>query len=216
MPVLKNAKHEALAQAYFKDRERVGWKAYKAIYPKSSQRAAETGFSRLLKKAEFAARIAELDQAVAQATVDAKVMDLQEVLAELSKLGRANMQDFMRVQDSGEPVLDFSALTRDQAAAISELTVETFMDGAGDDAREVKRVKFRLHDKRGALSELRKHHEPQKHQHEHAGKDGGAIEVAPAGSMDIARRIAFALAKANREKAKTHAKPAAGSTKRSK
>jgi phage terminase small subunit len=208
MPVLKNAKHEALAQAYFKDRERVGWKAYKAIYPKSSQRAAETGFSRLLKKAEFAARIAELDQAVAQASVDAKVMDLQEVLAELSKLGRANMQDFIvSGADTSDVVTALRDMNREHAAAIQELTIETYLEGRGDDAREVKSVKLKLHDKRGALSELRKHHEPQKHQHEHAGKDGGAIEVAPAGSMDIARRIAFALAKARREAAKAAAKP---------
>jgi hypothetical protein len=50
MPVLSNQRHEGVAQAYIADPEKVGWKAYKKVYPKSSQHAAETGFSRLLLK----------------------------------------------------------------------------------------------------------------------------------------------------------------------
>jgi hypothetical protein len=58
MPVLSNQRHEAVAQAYIADPERIGWKAYKQVYPNSSQYAAETGFSRLLlKNAEFASRL---------------------------------------------------------------------------------------------------------------------------------------------------------------
>lgn len=63
---LKNAKHEAVAQAYFTDPARVGWKAYQGVYPNSSQHAAETAFSRLLKNAEFSARLEALNAAVAQ------------------------------------------------------------------------------------------------------------------------------------------------------
>jgi hypothetical protein len=44
----------------------------------------------------------------------------------------------------GYPVLDYSELTRDQAAALVEVTVEDFKDGRGDDARDVRRVKFKL------------------------------------------------------------------------
>jgi HD superfamily phosphohydrolase len=95
MPQLRNSKHEAVLQAFLRDPKRVGWRAYKAVYRKSSQRAAETAWSRLLKDAVFKARLKELTEAVTKAAVDAAVMDLQEVLAELSKLGRANMQDFV-------------------------------------------------------------------------------------------------------------------------
>jgi hypothetical protein len=31
MPVLKNVKHEAVAQAYIADPAKVGWRAYKAV-----------------------------------------------------------------------------------------------------------------------------------------------------------------------------------------
>jgi phage terminase small subunit len=35
-------------------------------------------------------------------------MSANEVLQELSKVGRANMLDYMRVGPDGDPVLDFS------------------------------------------------------------------------------------------------------------
>jgi hypothetical protein len=99
MPVLKNAKHEAVAQAYLADRERIGWRAYKGVYPKSSKHAAETAIARLLKNAGFAARIAEL----AAAAADDTVMSAREVLQELTKIARSNMADYMRADDCGDP-----------------------------------------------------------------------------------------------------------------
>src|SRR5262245_12185664 len=66
MPVLTNQRHEAVAQAYIADPERVGWKAYKQVYLHASQRGAENGFSRLMKKnSEFCVRVAELQQSAA-------------------------------------------------------------------------------------------------------------------------------------------------------
>jgi hypothetical protein len=50
-----------------------------------------------------------------------------------------------------------SKLTRDQAAALAEVTVDDFVDGRGENARAVKRVKFKLHDKRAALVDLGRH-----------------------------------------------------------
>jgi hypothetical protein len=57
----------------------------------------------------------------------------------------------------GDPYLDFSALTRDQTAALSEVTLEDFLDHRGEAARSVRRVKFKLHDKRAALVDLGRH-----------------------------------------------------------
>jgi phage terminase small subunit len=81
----------------------------------------------------------------------------EDVIAELEHLAFANMLDYMRASGD-DPVLHFSELTREQAAALREVTVETYMDGGGDDAREVKRVRFKLHDKRAALVDLGKYH----------------------------------------------------------
>jgi phage terminase small subunit len=79
------------------------------------------------------------------------------VVSELAKIGFANMADYMTVGTDGDPFLDFSKVTRDQAAALSEVTVEDFKDGRGEDARDVRRVKFKMHDKRAALVDLGKH-----------------------------------------------------------
>ena len=58
---------------------------------------------------------------------------------------------------NGDPFLDFSKLTRDRAAALAEVAVEEFVDGRCENARAVKRVKFKLHDKRAALVDLGRH-----------------------------------------------------------
>ncbi len=80
-----------------------------------------------------------------------------DVMAELAKIGFANMADYFFPGDDGDPHLDFSKLTRKQTAAICELTVEEFKEGRGKDARDVRRVKFKLADKRAALVDLGKH-----------------------------------------------------------
>ena len=81
-----------------------------------------------------------------------------EVLQELEKIGFSNMMDYMRLDEGGRAYIDFSALTREQAAAIQEITVDEYADGKGEAAREVRKTKFKLADKRGALELLGKHH----------------------------------------------------------
>jgi hypothetical protein len=66
------------------------------------------------------------------------------------------MMDYMRIGASGDPVLDFSKLTREQAAALTEVTVDDYVDGRGENAREVRKVKFKLGDKRAALMDVAK------------------------------------------------------------
>lgn len=79
------------------------------------------------------------------------------VVQELAKIGFANMADYMRPGPDGDPYLDFSNLTRDQAAALIEVTVEDFKDGRGEDTRDVRKIKFKLADKKSALVDLGKH-----------------------------------------------------------
>ena len=79
-----------------------------------------------------------------------------DVAAELAKIGFANMADYFFPGDDGDPHLDFSKLTREQTAALCEVTVAEFKEGRGKDARDVRRVKFKLADKRAALVDLAK------------------------------------------------------------
>lgn len=189
MPVLQNARHEAFARAIVEGKS--GRDAYRAAGYKAKDRAADANASRLLTIANVAARIAELQKEAAQGAV----MTGREVLEELSKLGRANMADYMRVGPDGDPVLNFAELTRDQAAALVEVTVEDFLDGRGEDAREVRRVKFKLADKRGALNLLAKHLGLFKERVEHSGPDGGPVEVKRYTDIEAARLIGRLLQK---------------------
>jgi phage terminase small subunit len=154
LPVLSNAKHEAVAQAYIADPAKVGWRAYKSVYPQSSRRAAETAFGRLMKDKAFAARVEDLQAEAAEGAV----ATAREVLEELTRIALVNMLDYMKVGPNGDPVLDFSSLTRNQGAVLHEVAVDTYVEGRGDDAREVKRVRFKLCDKLGALRDLGRHH----------------------------------------------------------
>lgn len=79
------------------------------------------------------------------------------VLEELAKLGFSNMGDYMTIGPDGGPLLNFKDLTRDQMAALTEVTVDDYVDGRGEEARDVKRVKFKLSDKRAALVDMGKH-----------------------------------------------------------
>lgn len=177
MTTLANAKHEAVAQAFIADPERLGWRAYRSVYPKSSQRAAVTSWCALLENPDFAARIAELAEQAAQVAV----MTAHEVLVELTRIARANMADYVRAFfGSSDPVAAVEQLTPAQTAALGEVTVEHFMDGAGEDARPVRRIRFKLVPKIPALELLGKHHKLYVERHQHDWGPGLADRLAAA------------------------------------
>jgi len=78
----------------------------------------------------------------------------ERVKEELAKIAFFNLGDVIAITDDGELVYDFSEVTMDQMAAIGEVTVETYMEGKGKDAQEVKRIKVKPHDKKAALDSL--------------------------------------------------------------
>lgn len=151
--------------------------AYRQAYNtvRLSEAAIAVEASRLLDHPKIALRLAEQRQATQQRhdiTVD-------RIVRELALIGFANMLDYVTPQSDGTVYVDLSKLTREQAAAIGEVTVEEYMEGRGEDARPVKRVKFKLSDKRAALVDLGKHlgmfptqvagkiEHNHKHDHEH-------------------------------------------------
>jgi len=118
-----------------------------------SKKTAPQQGSRLYKNVKVRAAI---DAAMAARSKRTEISQ-DNVLKELAKLGFANMADYMTITDKGLAYIDLKKLTRDQAAAIQEITVDEYWDGTGDDAREVKRVKVKLSDKRASLELLGKH-----------------------------------------------------------
>ena len=186
MPVLKNAKHEAVLQHYVRSTDRIGWKSYAVVYPNSSQHAAEVGWSRLLKKDKFKTRKDELENTVAERVIEKTAITKERIVAELGKLGFANMDDYVTIGADGLPFVDMSAVDRDKMAAVQEVIVETRMDSEINEAGEreavpVRKVRFKLADKRMALVDIGKHLGMFKEQIEHSGMI--THEVLPAAEM---------------------------------
>lgn len=158
MSVLANPRHERFAQELAKGSSAAA--AYIAAGYKANRGAA----SRMQRDGSIVQRVTELQQQARnietealQQAVDRLAITKERVLGELAAIGFANMLDYMQVGAGGDPVLNFADLTRDQAAALAEVTVEDFKDGRGEGSRDVRRVKFKLHDKKGALVDLGKH-----------------------------------------------------------
>jgi phage terminase small subunit len=109
----------------------------------------------------------------------------------------ANLADYIQVQEDGTAYVNLSELTREQAAAVQEITVDEYAEGNGDDSRLVKKVKLKLIDKIRALELIGKHLAMWVERHEHTGKDGGPIqaEVTEMAPEERERRIAELLAK---------------------
>ncbi len=98
----------------------------------------------------------EIDQSI-QKRSERTQITADAVITELARLGFSNMQDYIKVQEDGSAYMDLSKLTREQAAAISEITTEVYTEGKGEEAKDVKRTKVKISDKKGSLELLGKH-----------------------------------------------------------
>lgn len=88
------------------------------------------------------------------------------IVNELRKIGMFNAGNFIKTTSSGDPYIDLSEMTMDDMAAIQEAAMEDFIDGRGEDARDVRKVRVKTHDKLGALNTLVKIyglHQPSRH-----------------------------------------------------
>ncbi len=149
----------------------------------ATQAAIRAGYSKKTAAVIGAENLIKPNVALAIQEAQTKLSERTEitqdaVLKELAKIGFSNMLDYIKINQDGEFITDFSALTREQAAAIGEVTVETYTEGRGDDAEEVKRVKFKLLDKRAALVDIGRHLGMFPSKHEHTGKNGEPIQTA--------------------------------------
>lgn len=92
---------------------------------------------------------------------DALKMDADIVLKEIAKIAMFNASAFLRVGDDGLPYYDLSNMTVDQMAAIGEVSYEEVQENQG--TREepeyvtVRKLKFKPHDKLGALNSYGRH-----------------------------------------------------------
>lgn len=143
-------KQAAFVRFYNLDRTNAQAAAIKAGYAPGS---AKVSASRLLRQPHIIAQLDKMEQRQAKRIQ----ITLDEIVDELAHIARANITDFVEFNSEGEPVINLAKASREQLAAIGEVSVEDFVDGRGEDARDVRRVRFKLLDKKGALVDLGKH-----------------------------------------------------------
>lgn len=148
----------------------------------------------LLRHPMIAPRLVAQEEKRLQAAEDRYQVTQERILRELALIGFSNMLDYMTPQEDGTACVDLSKLTRDQAAAITEVTVDSYTEGKGDDAKPVKRIKFKLADKRTALVDLGKHLGTFAADNEQRGKATGEAIGKAMGDTEFARWLAFKLA----------------------
>ena len=145
-----------------------------AIRAGYSSKTADVQGPRLLGNVGIKAEIA-----AGQARIAAKLeISAEKVLSELAKLGFANMEDYVSTNGNGDPFVDLSSVDRDKWAAVQEVTIDEYTEGRGEDARDIKRIKFKLGDKRASLVDIGKHLGMFKERHEHSG--GLTVEIVSA------------------------------------
>ena len=118
-----------------------------------SQRTAKSSGSRLLKNPAIAHAVAQRQARIANHLF----VTAERVVLEYARLAFADMRDYLRFAENGDVLLDWSAMPDDATKAIVEVTQDVYNEGRGSARREVKRTKFKLHDKRGALDALARH-----------------------------------------------------------
>lgn len=152
MPVLKNPRHEHLAQEIAKGTY-VTDAHEKAGYCRNDSNA-----SKMASRPDIQARVTEITGKSAELTQ----ISIARVLTELGKIGFANMQDYVTIGADGLPFVDMTRVDRDKMAAVQEIHVEqssrTETNGEGEkEAVPVRKVRFKLADKRAALVEIGRH-----------------------------------------------------------
>lgn len=141
-----------------------------AIRAGYSDKAAKEQASRLLTKANVRARVAELQQTVA----DKAGISALWVLEEFKKVAGA---DTRALFDENGNLLAIKDLPDDVAAAISSIEVERRVDGHGEDAEVYHVHKIKRWDKLRALESLAKHLGLLVDKTELTGKNGGPVIV---------------------------------------
>lgn len=152
------------------------YKAYKAAYnpASTSYSGIQANACNLLKKPHIVQRVQQLQDRTAKVADDvvrkhaaqeaARQIKTEEaeaafdiaaekVLQELAVIGFSNMADYVKMDEMGNPIVNFTNVTRRQFAAVAEITIEDIDTGP----RKGKRTKFKLLDKRAALVDLGRH-----------------------------------------------------------
>ncbi len=141
--------------------------AYIAAGYKARGSAAEANASRLLRND----KVKNALQAARNARAERTEITADKVLKELALIGFSNMADYAKWAGEGAYFYDSDDLTREQAAAVAEVSSKkTTRKTQNDDDVETVEIKLKLHDKKGALVDIGRHLGMFTDKLEHSGK----------------------------------------------
>jgi phage terminase small subunit len=129
-------------------------KAYSAAgYPPDRRNAvrAANGERVRARVDEIMAEQQALETLSTKRAIERMAMSKEIVGQEFARIGFANIMDFTKPDDEGGRVPDLSNVTRDQMAAVQELTVDYYVEGRGENAMRCKKVRLKLYPKTPAL-----------------------------------------------------------------
>jgi phage terminase small subunit len=110
-----------------------------------SAKTAEQGGAQLLRNIKVAAAIKSAQGARAERTQ----ITQDRVLKEYARIAFSNMKDFAEFGPEGVALKDLAAMDDDAARCVAEVSESTSKDGGS--------VRFKLHDKKGALDSIARH-----------------------------------------------------------
>lgn len=143
MDVLKNPKHERLAQLRAEGRSQR--ESYRIAYDVESDQANAV---RMFRQPDIKERVAYLIRRRAVlADLDEVwvLMQLKAIAKAGVTIGNANLDDYFVKNAAGERLgIDLTLVPIEKMAALEEVTVEEFVEGRGEEARTVRRTKIKL------------------------------------------------------------------------
>lgn len=182
MPVLQNPRHEMFAQALAK-----GMTATEA-YAAAGYKGDRTAASRLSTNVNIKERVSEITGKVNERVIDKLAITKERVLAELAKIGFADIRKAIKWQgtlvteednpDGGDVLVIKNVVTNNvQLISSDEIDDDTAAAIAEVSQNATGGIKIKFHDKKGALVDIGKHLGMFVERHEHSGPDGAPIQT---------------------------------------
>ncbi len=129
--------------------------AWRAAFPARSERMLAKTVNQKASRLATSGNIRQAIMAGQEAAARRADVNADRVLTELARLAFADIADYEELLRAD--IVDLAGLPPGVSRAISELIVETYVEGRGDDAQAVRRLRVKLHPKQPALEALAKY-----------------------------------------------------------
>jgi len=146
----------------------------------ATRAAADAGYSKktAYSQGQRLLRNVEIEKALSEAIerrMEKVEIDAEWVLQKLVDQYKVNIDDFVKVDDLGNPSFDFSKASKEQRAAVNSLQIDSAKSGG----LEISKIKVSLNSKLKLLEAIGRHVDVGafRDKVEVTGKEGGPIEI---------------------------------------